>query len=117
MKLNVLLSTVNQVKIWHWQTRIPEHEMFGELYDTLNGLVDRFVEASLGIQGTRQLDFPLRMELVQFKNVEASINFLKKFREFLVSRLLEGAEHTELLQLRDDMLEAVDLALYKLIPQ
>lgn len=118
IKLDVLLATVNQVKIWHWQTRIPEHEIFGELYDELAELTDRFVEAALGVQGSRKLDFPLQFELDPFKNVATCLDHLRAFETFLCEELVpKDCPQTELCQLRDDMLETVDKALYKLLPQ
>lgn len=115
--LDVLLATLNQIKVWHWQTRIPEHEIFGELYDSLNDTLDRYVEAALGVQGNRTLDFPLQFELDPFKDVATSAAHLTAFRKFLVTELVKGTDATELAQLRDDLLEAVDKAIYKLLPQ
>lgn len=119
MRLNpdILIATVNQIKIWHWQTRIPEHEIFGELYDSLSGIIDRFIEVSLGVNGNRDIATPLRFELDAFKSVEMSIKHLSAFRSFLQVKLLDKNSSTDQQQLRDDMLEAVNLAIYKLLPQ
>lgn len=116
-KLTVLLAAVNQVKIWHWQTRNPDHETLGELYDAMSDLIDRFVEVALGNQGTRELPLPLVVRAQKYADLTTTNHDLKAIRTYLQTELLKGLpeETTELAQIRDDMLEAVNKAIYKLL--
>jgi len=52
MKLTILLGTLNQIKIDHWQTKShAEHTALGTAYEALDGLFDKFVELVYGRQG------------------------------------------------------------------
>ena len=52
MKLTILLGTLNQLKVDHWQTRShAEHTALGDAYEALDGLFDKFVELVYGRQG------------------------------------------------------------------
>ncbi len=52
MKLTILLGTLNQLKVDHWQTKShAEHTALGTAYEALDGLFDKFVELVYGRQG------------------------------------------------------------------
>jgi hypothetical protein len=47
-----LLTILNQVKIYHWQTKsFSEHKALDSAYSDLSGLIDEFVEVYQGIFG------------------------------------------------------------------
>ena len=44
-----LLQMQNQLRIFHWQTKsYSQHKALGKAYETLDGLIDTFVETALG---------------------------------------------------------------------
>jgi len=50
--VQVLLTTTHQLHVYHWQTdSYAEHQAFGQAYDTLDGLMDQFVETFMGKYG------------------------------------------------------------------
>ena len=52
MKLTILLGTLNQLKVDHWQTKsYAEHKALGKAYKALDGLFDRFIELVYGREG------------------------------------------------------------------
>jgi hypothetical protein len=49
MKLSVVFTVLNQLKIDHWQTKsYAEHKALGSAYEALDGLFDKFVELFYG---------------------------------------------------------------------
>ena len=52
MQIVPLLSFLDQLKIYHWQTRsYAEHKALGKAYDAISGLTDTLVETYLGKYG------------------------------------------------------------------
>jgi hypothetical protein len=52
LKLTILLGTLNQLKVDHWQTKsYAEHKALGKAYKALDGLFDRFIELVYGREG------------------------------------------------------------------
>ena len=52
MKLSFIFTTLNQLKIDHWQTKsFAEHKALGAAYDSLGDLFDTFVEKFYGREG------------------------------------------------------------------
>jgi hypothetical protein len=49
MKLSVVFTVLNQLKIDHWQTKsYAEHKALGSAYESLDELFDKFVELFYG---------------------------------------------------------------------
>jgi len=49
MKLSVIFTVLNQLKIDHWQTKsYAEHKAFGTAYEAFDELFDKFVEIYYG---------------------------------------------------------------------
>ena len=52
MQIVPLLSFLDQLKIYHWQTRsYAEHKALGKAYDAISGLTDTLVETYFGKYG------------------------------------------------------------------
>ena len=52
LKLTILLGTLNQLKVDHWQTKShAEHTALGTAYEALDGLFDKFIELVYGREG------------------------------------------------------------------
>lgn len=55
--VNFLLGLQSQIKINHWQTKKhSRHVVFGDFYKTMDGLIDQFIEVSMGKYGRFKLD-------------------------------------------------------------
>lgn len=55
--VNFLLGLQSQIKINHWQTKKhSRHVAFGDFHETMDGLIDHFIEVSMGKYGRFKLD-------------------------------------------------------------
>jgi DNA-binding ferritin-like protein len=116
-KVNFLLGLQIQMKINHWQTKgIARHESFGKTYDDLTGLIDEFVEISMGKYGRFVLDEETKkIEMVNLSDVNPS-DMIKVCTEALIefSEDLDDRVDTDLLNLRDEILGLLNKLLYLL---
>ncbi len=116
-KVNFLLGLQIQMKINHWQTKgISRHEAFGKTYDDLTGLIDEFVEISMGKYGRFVLDEETKkIEMVNLSDVNPS-DMIKVCTEALIefSEDLDDRVDTDLLNLRDEILGLLNKLLYLL---
>lgn len=112
------LSILNQLKILHWQTKsFAEHKALGKLYDELDDLVDQFVEVFSGSRG----DVPKAQDLFKataknYESNEACQAYLDECKEFLMNEVKTflNDDDTELYNIRDEMLAAVNKTKYLL---
>lgn len=112
--VNFLLSLQNQMKICHWQTKgIARHEAFGNFYDDLTPLIDKYIEQAMGKYGRFVLDDETKM--IQLSNLsEIDIKGLvNTTREAFVqfTEQLDPSD-TDLLNLRDEFLGLVNKYAY-----
>ena len=70
--VNVFLGLQCQFKILHWQTKgYARHVAFGNIYDTLDGLIDQYVEISMGKFGRFSIDESSRnIEIYNLLDIE-----------------------------------------------
>ena len=106
-------STLNQIKLFHWATKsYAAHKALGDLHDLLSDSVDDLVESYVGAAGKQPLG--------QFEVRTAATTDLKQVIPFLKSsltslrRIRKDMKETELQNKVDEMLGAVDKALYLL---
>lgn len=108
-----LIYLQNQFKIFHWQTfSYAQHEAFGHLYSQLSEKIDEFVETYQGIY--ERLDFS--GETIAFSNLRET-NFAMVLSEqatALKSYDEVFAGHTDLLNIRDEMLAVLHKTSYLL---
>jgi hypothetical protein len=101
----------------HWQTKgYARHMAFGNIYDTLDGLIDQYVEISMGKFGRFSIDESSRnIEIYNLLDIEI-VKFLQKIKEFLIglSSELSPESDTDLLNLRDEMLGEINKLAYLL---
>ena len=115
--VNFFLGLQNQFKILHWQTKgYARHKAFGEIYETLDGLIDEYVEICMGKHGRFSLDNSTNT--IQMTNL-ADLNiveFLQTAKNRLVgfSGELSQERDTDLLNLRDEMLGSLNKLAYLL---
>ena len=111
-----LLEHINQIKLQHWNTTsYAQHKTLGNLYDKLNELMDEFVETMMG--KFDRPDFPesFPIEFTKPESVDL-MQFLTGFSEFLISMsdTLDPKLDSDLLNIRDEMLGAINQAKYLL---
>jgi hypothetical protein len=115
--VNLFLGLQCQFKILHWQTKgYARHIAFGNIYDTLDGLIDQYVEISMGKVGRFSIDESNRnIEIYNLQDIDI-VKFIQKIKEFLIglSAELSSENDTDLLNLRDEMLAEVNKLAYLL---
>lgn len=120
MKIVNLLFILNQLRMFHWQTKsFAQHEAFGKTYNTLDVLVDEFIEVFIGKHG-RSYTLNKPYDIVLYDYTENNVKeFLIKSTEYFTNDLLptaqfESANNSDLLNLRDEMLAAINKLKYLL---
>lgn len=112
-----MMNFQQQMRILHWQTTsYARHNAYGMIYDSLDDLIDTFTETCMGKYGRIELNDEISdLKLKNMKDV--SINaYLNKFCEFLIdlTNEFDGKEDTDILNIRDEILGAVNKLKYLL---
>jgi DNA-binding ferritin-like protein len=108
------LQCKEQIKLQHWNTfSYSTHKTTDDLYSELSELIDEFVEVMMGKYGRPDFPdtFPLQMEKPE--NVDI-MEYLSQFAEYLMEIGEDPIITTELLNIRDEMLSAINQAKYLL---
>jgi hypothetical protein len=112
--VNFFLGLQNQMKICHWQTKgIARHEAFGNFYDDLTPLIDKYIEQAMGKYGRFVLDEETKtIELSNLSELDVK-GLVNTTREALVqfTEQLDPSD-TDLLNLRDEFLGLVNKYAY-----
>ena len=114
--INLFLGLQAQLRIFHWQTKgYARHNAFGVAYDTLEDLIDTFVEEAMGKYGRFTLDGETNtIELANLKELkpEAMLDtIILALNQF--SEQFEDSD-TNLLNVRDEMLGVINKLKYLL---
>lgn len=123
-----LLTILNQIKIYHWQTKsFSEHEALDDAYGSLAGLIDQFVEVYQGTFGriksasgsfeieleNLQTEDSPKEEIVQgsdlLEKIDQWIAYLKSFNNDA-----DLNDKSDLLNIRDEMLATLNKLKYLL---
>lgn len=115
--MSTFLGIQSQFKVFHWQTQsYSKHIAYGGVYDTLSGLSDEFMETYMGKYGRIALDG--EADAILLGNIgEVNIEeFLETITEFLLSfnHKLDSNRDSDLLNIRDEMLGAINKLKYLL---
>jgi hypothetical protein len=106
-----------QLRILHWQTKgYARHKAFGKTYSILDGLIDDFLEISMGKYGRFSLsDSEKTLNLKNISELELSV-FLKNMKSTLIglTSQLSSEKDTDLLNIKDEMLGTVNKLSYLL---
>ena len=119
MKEEIILKLVQiqvQFKFMHWQTTgDAKHRAYGKAYDKLGGFIDDFVEAMMGKYGRPEFESEFSLMFQDLSSLSIQ-NFLDGITDFLVSitEMLDPKYDTDLLNLRDEMLAAINKLKYLL---
>ena len=112
--VHFLLGLHVQIKINHWQTKgYARHNAFGGFYDTLDDLMDKFVECAMGKYGRFVLDGEeksIQLSNLSELNIPGLINTV---RDAFVQMELDPQD-TDLLNIRDEMLGELNKLSYLL---
>jgi len=115
--VRVFIEMLNIVKLYHWKTRsYPQHKATDELYEKLNTNIDRFVEVLLGKDESRVKIVDKRMDLIEAENTKDIKAKIHEYRAFLIdlNRFFGKDKDSDLLSIRDDILESLNQFLYLL---
>lgn len=111
-----LLQMQNQLRIFHWQTKsYAQHKALGKAYESLDGLIDAFVETALGRVEASFTNG--NMDIKLFDTQELSIcTAIDTYKTFLsdITRKLNPEADTDLLNIRDEMLGVLNQTCYLL---
>ena len=115
--MSTFLGIQAQFKVLHWQTQTySKHIAYGGIYDSLEDLIDTFMETYMGKYGRIALEG--EKDAIILSNIgEMKIEeFLETLTGFLLSfnNQLDSNKDSDLLNLRDEMLGAVNKLKYLL---
>lgn len=119
MKEELTLKLVQiqlQFKFLHWQTfGDAKHKAYGDIYDSLGDIIDKFVEAMMGKYGRVEFEPEFSIMFQDIKSLSVQ-NFMDGITEFLVgmSDHLDSRYDSDLLNLRDEMLADINQLKYRL---
>jgi len=113
--IRFFLKTQNQLKLLHWQTTsYAKHMAFGATYETLDDLIDAFVEV---FQGKYERIF-LDDKSIQLNNInDDEINsFVQESIQFIGTQLTSilSEQDTDLLNIKDEMIAELNKLRYLL---
>lgn len=115
MCIDKFLTLQNQLRIHHWQTAsYAEHKALGKAYESLDPLIDSFVEVYMGKYG-KDTEQHRTIELKGYETTHP-MPVLNYFEEYLINELpmeLKGND-SELLNIRDEMLSVINQTKYLL---
>ncbi len=108
------------VKLFHWKTHsFATHKATDELYGSLNDHMDKFVEVLLGKSGSRiNLMNKKTISLKDLDSQEKLKSNIETFKKYLISlnhhKQMGAMENTDLMNIRDEILEDMNKFLYLL---
>ena len=108
-----LIQFQQQLRIFHWQTdSYAQHKAFGKIYESLDPLVDSFVETYMGKFGRAKptLTYHIELKSLSSNNVNDVVDGFKGYLEAMSNENLS----TDLLNIRDSILGEVHTLQYLL---
>ena len=110
-----ILNFQNEIKLHHWGTNsYSQHKALGNLYETLDGLLDTFAETYMGTRGKSEIN---EIRSLSFNGPAKTnpINVLNSFEDYLKTEVeTELRGESALLNIRDEMLASVQQTKYLL---
>ena len=106
-----------QFRVLHWQTKsYARHNAYGSIYDSLDDLIDRFVEVYMGKYGRVEL-INSEASVVLKNTKDLSLNqFLAENLDWLMSlsQNLDSQKDSDLLNIRDEFMAEINKLRYLL---
>jgi DNA-binding ferritin-like protein len=115
--INFFFHTQLQLKVLHWQTKgYARHKAFGKTYESLDGLIDQFVEVCMGKHGRFILQEENKTISIENLNEVSIVDFIQNTKTKLISisKDLSQETDTDLLNIKDEMLAEVNKLAYLL---
>lgn len=113
--LKRLLAMPPNIQLYHWQTRSnARHVASGNLYSTLIGLIDQFMEVFMGKYSRVRLLSKDKLPLVSL-DAKGAVEYLKyniAFFSDLENFMPELKNSTDLLNIRDEIVGELHKTLY-----
>lgn len=113
--LNHLLTFQNQMKLYHWQTNsYARHKGSDKFVAKAIEIIDKIIEAYQGRYGVIKLKNSNKNVKLDNINDEDIVKFLEKMREFMEKDFTNALnnKNTDLYNLRDEMIENINITLY-----
>lgn len=112
--LDTFLQFQTALRLYHWNTRsYARHMASGKLYEKLDTLIDAFIETYQGRLPSGRISyapFTLKGKVISDKQAETLLRRFSRFLEGLTKHL--SPQDSDLLNVRDEMLNEVDRTLY-----
>lgn len=112
--LEFFIQLQQQFRTLHWETKsYARHKAYGDIYGSLDDLIDTFMETHMGKYGRPKFD-KLSIELKAMKNIKVndfigeSVDFLNGLTDKLSDK------DTDLLNIRDEILGTINKTRYLL---
>jgi hypothetical protein len=115
--VEVFLQILNMVKLYHWKTlSYFQHKATDDLYSSLNGHMDKFVEIMLGKDESRLENLSKNIELLNTPFKNEFKDRIYKYRDFLINlnSMFDKELDSDLLNIRDELLGDINQFLYLL---
>ena len=115
--VHTFIEMLNVVKMYHWKTHsFSQHKATDELYSSLNGHIDTFVETVLGKDGSRIEHWNKKIEIMQADNTAQFKSRVNEYRDFLIdlTNHFDANKDSDLLNIRDEILGDINQFLYLL---
>jgi hypothetical protein len=115
--ISTFLCMQSQVRVWHWQTgSYAEHQALGGLYGDLGELIDSFVETFAGGAGVPKARENFNTHCSNYEGTEAIMSWIDEKISWLQNDLETqvGEERNDLLNIRDEMVAALNKTKYLL---
>jgi DNA-binding ferritin-like protein len=106
--INFFFTLREQIKLYHWQTHMySRHKATDEVIDSLDKVIDEFVETWMGKYGRPRLSAKTGTFHVANMSDAGAAKFIRACVKYLEGPLVAGlapAKDSDLLNLRDEML-------------
>ena len=117
--IGTFIKIQEQIRIYHWETlKYAEHKALGKAYEELGELIDSFVEVYIGKYGLSEANITYSVSIGTYEKE----NVIPAFREFVQALTydlpqslgLDQEKDSDLLNIRDEMLQVLNQTLYLL---
>ena len=113
--VNFFFNMREQIKLYHWQTHsFAQHKATDELLDSLDKVIDEYVETYMGKYGRPKMTTRNNTVRVQNMNAKMMLKFIKACIAYLEGPLVKKLKpsDTDLVNLRDEMMGDLEKVLY-----
>lgn len=113
--INFFFQMREQLKLYHWQTHsYARHKATDELLDSLDKLIDEYVEVYMGKYGRPRVGARTATLRLTNMNEKQAARFVRSCAAYIAGPLTRSLKEgdTDLLNLRDEMLAHLQRAMY-----